>query len=159
MWDQRRVEDFGGILPQIEEHLIRVTREGHTQARQPEEVSRELGLLARDLHQLFQRILQRLDQRDHTFDQEVRLKELRPRCLWLYRRAREEEFFLRQLQLEGELRRLVSPDAFGIYQTLQAVQVEEEGFRGLDDEALTRLLSETTPVVGEPQEDDPLILG
>ncbi len=154
MWDLRRIEDIGVVLRQIEEHLLQVTREGHTQVRRPEEVGRELVILARDVHQLFQRIEQRLEERDHTYDQESRLKEFRPRCLWLYRRAREEEFFVRELGLEADLRAQLSSEAFSIYQNLQAVQAEEEGFRGQDDEALTRLLTETNPVPGDPHEEE-----
>jgi hypothetical protein len=150
--DHRRVEDIGETLNLIERELIRIIREGRSETRSREEVNRELITLARQLHAVFHRLQHRLERRDLSFDQERALRDFLERCLWLYRKAKVEDFFLRELRLEAQLRSRVPPDVFEIYETLQTLQREEEHFSGLDNEALHRFLSETSLDAEEPLE-------
>jgi hypothetical protein len=146
------VEDIALVLAELEGRLLRVIREGHGGRLRPEEANRALVATAREFHLAFHRIQERLEQRDLSLDQEARLVELRRRCLRLYRKARVEDFFVRKLRLEEALRQQVSPEAFEIYETLQAVEEEEEDFLAQDEAALERALAETTPV-GEEADD------
>ena len=102
--EHRRIDDAAQVLKQFEADLLRVIREGHTGRSRPEEVNRRLVTLAREFHLTFHRIHERLERRDLSFDQENRMRGLRRHCLWLYRKARVEDFFVRKLRLEDDLR-------------------------------------------------------
>lgn len=155
------MDDVALVLAELEDRLLRLIREGHSGRLRPEEATRALVGMAREFHLAFHRIQERLEQRDLSLDQEARLVALRRRCLRLYRKARVEDFFVRKLRLEEALRQQVSPEAFEIYETLQAVEEEEEDFLAQDEAALERALAETTPVVDEAGEhaDDRLTAG
>lgn len=100
------------------------------------------GRLVGDLRRVLAAVVELEGRRDVTFPHLDRLRTLRARAVWLYRRLVQERLFARKVQLEEKLKSVISPEAYEVYLELQACDVEEEADRAATDEELAaRLLA------------------
>ncbi len=100
------------------------------------------GRLVADLRRVLTAVVELEGRRDVTFPHLDRLRTLRARAVWLYRRLLQERLFARKVQLEETLKSVISPEAYEVYLELQACEVEEEADRASTDEELAaRLLA------------------
>jgi hypothetical protein len=74
--------------------------------------------------------------RDMTFPTVERLRGVRARAVWLYRRLVQEQVFARKAALEQKLKSLISPEAYQVYLSLQECELEEDADRAASDEEL-----------------------
>jgi hypothetical protein len=138
IWQHIR-QDLSAVLGILEGRFLFLIREGGGGAIPPEAVAGELSLLLRDLKASFRRLVEMEGRRDLSFKTTNELHEIDQHCVWLFREIRAQQTFLRKLSLEASLRRLVSPEAFSIYQTLLGLDDEEREAQSTDD-AKTRTL-------------------
>lgn len=95
-----------------------------------------------DVRRVLSSVVELEGRRDATYPDLHRLRTLRARAVWLYRRLAQERLFSRKLQLEERLKSLISPEAYEVYLELQACEVEEEADRtATDDDLAARLLA------------------
>lgn len=95
-----------------------------------------------DLRRVLRAVVELEGRRDATYPDLHRLRTLKARTVWLYRRLAQERLFSRKLQLEERLKSLISPEAYEVYLELQACEVEEEADRtATDDDLAARLLA------------------
>ena len=80
----------------------------------PEEVAGELSLLARDLKRCFQRLVEVEERLDLSFRVARELRGVDQHCVWLFRKLRVQQAFLKKLGLEARLRALISAEAFNV---------------------------------------------
>ena len=138
IWQHIR-QDLSTVLGILEGRFLFLIREGGRGAIPPEAVAGELSLLLRDLKASFRRVVEMEERRDLSFKTTNELHEIDQHCVWLFRGIRAQQTFLRKLNLEANLRRLASPEAFSIYQTLIGLDDEEREAQSTDD-AKTRTL-------------------
>jgi len=132
-------QDLSTILDILEGRFLYLIKEGGHGAIPPEAVASELSLLSRDLKASFRRLVEMEERRDLSFKTTKELLEIDQHCMWLFRRIHLQQIFLRKLSLEANLRSLVSPEAFSIYQTLLGLDDEEREAQSTDD-AMTRAI-------------------
>lgn len=98
------------------------------------------GRLVGDLRRVLTAVVELEGRRDVTFPHLDRLRTLRARAVWLYRRLVQERVFARKVQLEEKLKSVINPEAYEVYLELQACDVEEEADRAATDEELAARL-------------------
>jgi hypothetical protein len=136
---QRIREDLSSILNNLEGRFLYLIKEEASGAIPREGVVSELSLLSRDLKSCFRRLVDLQERRDLSFKATKELQEIDQCCVWLFRKIRVQQTFLKKLSLEARLRSLVSPEAFSAYQTLLNLD-EEDRDTITADEAKIRLL-------------------
>ncbi len=137
---QRIHQDLSTILNMLEGRFLYLIKEEANGAIPPEGVASELSLLSRDLKSCFRRLVEVQERRDLSFKATKELREIDQRCVWLFRRIRVQQTFLRKLGLEAKLRSLVPPGAFDIYQTLLNLDEEERETLASDDTRIRQLI-------------------
>ncbi|MDR7407373.1 MAG: hypothetical protein QN199_11395, partial [Armatimonadota bacterium] len=80
------------------------------------------GRLVGDLRRVLAAVVELEGRRDVTFPNLDRLRTLRARAVWLYRRLVQERLFARKVQLEERLKSMISPEAYQVYLELQACE-------------------------------------
>ena len=108
----------------------------------PEDVAGELALLARDLKRCFRRLVEVEERRDLSFKAIKELQEIDQHCVWLFRKLRVQQAFLRKLSLEAKLREMIAAEAFNIYQTLLNLDDEERQSLATDDAKIRMFMFE-----------------
>ena len=143
----RQIEqELSGILNILEGRFLYLVRESGRGAIPPEAVVGELTFLSRDLRACFLRLGELAERRDFSFRTARELQEIDRRCVWLFRKIRLQEIFLRKLSLETHLQRIVSSEAFTIYQTLLSLDEEERDMQSSDDPRIrAAILTEEDP--------------
>ncbi len=154
----RQIEqELSAILNILEGRFLHLVKEGGRGAIPPEAVVDELSFLSRDLTACFRRLGEIEERGDLSFRTARELQEIDQRCVWLSRKIRLQEVFLRKLSLENRLQGLVSSEAFTIYQTLLGLEEEEREIQSSDDpriRAVMRfILKEKDPSNTPPQAD------
>ncbi|HLY22954.1 MAG TPA: hypothetical protein VKT83_10850 [bacterium] len=142
------ITDLLVTLIAIETRLLRLVRAGDREVP-VDDVTTELTVLSRDLKRCYRRIGDLAERRDLGFTTQRKVGRLRDQCIWLYRKAVSERAFFRKLVLEAGLRRLISEEAFGIYQEILWVEDEERRL-GKDDASVVALLSAESEVPSVP---------
>lgn len=125
----------------IEDRLLHLAKEAAQGAVPLEDFVSEVSLLVKGLRRCFRQVMDMKERRDLSFKalQELQLAEVH--CVWLYRKIHLEEAFFKKLHLETKLRRMISADAFAVYQELlDAEDQEREFLRKGDAEISTQLL-------------------
>ncbi len=112
---------------------------GMTEGGSDDALSECVRILA-DLQHISDRLEEMSGRRDLSYLADRRLTVMNDHCAWLAKRVSAEFLLLFQIQLERELRRIISPDAYQLYLRLEDVgevvrEVEALGGR----ELLTRL--------------------
>jgi hypothetical protein len=139
----RITADLVQVIDVLEARFLYLIREGARGALSPEGVAGELSLLARDLRRSFRRLPEIQERRDLSFKATRELQDIEQRCLWLFRKIRVQQASLRKLELEERFRRLVSSDAFHLYETLLDLDEEErESVLSNDEKIRSTILSE-----------------
>lgn len=138
------ITDLLVTLIGIEARVLRLVRAGDREVP-VEDVTTELTVLSRDLKRCYRRIVDLLERRDLGFAAQRKVRRLRDQCLWLYRKAQTERAFFKKLTLEARLRRLVSEEAFGLYQEILWVEDEERRL-DKDDASVAALLAAESEV-------------
>jgi hypothetical protein len=146
---EKNVDDLPVVLATIEGRILRLVREGDRDIPVDNLVS-ELTLLSDDLRRCYRRLADLVERRDFGFGKQRRLRQLQAQCIWLYRKAQQEQAFFKKLALEATLRRLISDEAFAVYQQLLGVDDEERRLAGSDDAAVAGLLFAEPPEPPEP---------
>ena len=138
---ERAAEDVGDLLFAITEaegRAIRLVREG---SRMPvETLTREFAALAQELRRCYRRLVDVAERRDLSFATQRRIRQMQEHTIWLYRKIAREQIFFRKLALEANLRQIISPEAFGVYQRLLCADDEERRLAGRDDGAVAALM-------------------
>ncbi|HEV2358582.1 MAG TPA: hypothetical protein VGZ23_13385 [bacterium] len=148
---ERAQEDISDLLitvTTIEGRVLRLVREGDREIP-VEDLANELTLLSRDLRRCYRRAQDLSERRDLGFRTQRKLRHLQQQCIWLYRKAHQERAFFQKLQLEARLRRVISEEAFGLYQQLLWADHEERRLAASEDSAVAALL------LAEPAEPSP----
>ena len=140
------LQELSTILNILEGRFLHLVKEGGRGAIPPEAVVGELTFLSRDLAACFRRLGEIEERRDLSFKTAMELQEIDHRCVWLFRKIRLQEVFLRKLNLETHLQRIVSSEAFTIYQTLLSLDEEEREIQSSDDPKIRAAI---------PKEKDP----
>jgi len=149
---QRIHQNLSAILDTLEDRFLYLVKEGGRGAIPSEAIVGELSFLSRDLEACFRRVGEVEERRDLSFKTARELQEIDQRCVWLFRKIRLQEVFLRKLSLETDLQRLVSSEAFTIYQTLLGLDEEEREIQSSDDPRIRVLiLKEKDPSNTPPQ--------
>lgn len=138
---QRIRQDLSSILQILEGRLLYLIREGGRGGIPPEAVVSELSFLSRDLRAGFRRLVEVEERRDLGFSATKDLREIDRHCTWLFRKILLQQIFLRKLTLETNLRNLISPEAFAIYQALLSLEEEEHDAMSSDDAQLRARLT------------------
>ena len=150
-------QELSTLLNILEGRFLYLVKEGGRDAIPLEAVVAELAFLSRDLTACFRRLGEIGDRQDLSFVMASALEEVDRRCVWLFRKIRLQEVFLRKLSLENHLQKLVSSEAFTIYQTLLGLDEEEQEIQNSDDpkiRAVMRIiLKEKDPSNTPPQAD------
>lgn len=136
---EKDVSDLPMVLATIESRILRLVRQGDRDIP-VDNLVHELRLLSDDLRRCYRRLTDLVERRDFGFGKQRRLRRLQAQCIWLYRKAQQEQVFFKKLALEATLRRLISDDAFALYQQLLGVDDEERRLAGSDDAAVAGLL-------------------
>jgi hypothetical protein len=139
---QRIHGDLSSILNILEGRFLYLVTEGAHGAIPLEVVINELSFLSRDLKTSYRRLGEIEERRDLSFKATKQLQEIAQRCLWLFRKMRAHQTFLKRLGLEADLRKRVSPEAFTIYQTLLNLDEEERAAVDGDDGRIRALILE-----------------
>ncbi len=130
---QRIRRDVAAVVDILDGRFLHLIQEGVRGLIPPEAVAGELGLLERDLKRCFRRLSEVKERRDLSFKTARELHEVDQHCVWLFRKLRVQQAFLKKLVLEGKLRALVTEEAFNIYQTLLSLDEEERQSLASDD--------------------------
>jgi hypothetical protein len=135
-------QDLSGILNVLEGRYLYLLKEG-ARGNVPEEgVIGELSFLSRDLRACFRRLIEMEERQDLSFTATKDLQEIDQRCVWLFRKIRVQQAFLKKLRLEATLRSLVSTEAFDIYQRVLTFDEEERESVAADEARIRALLQE-----------------
>lgn len=146
------IRDLSTILDILEGRVLYLMREGVRGVIAPDGVAGELRPLLRDLKACFKRLAEVKERQDLTFEVTRELQEIDQRCVWLFRKIRVQQAFLAKLNLEAQLRNLVSAEAFNIYQTLRVLDEDERDALASDDVRIRALLLEEQPQNSPPPE-------
>ena len=134
-------------LQGVEQRLLGLVRDGARGTEELGEVLRGLGEIASQIREVYLRLLEVQGRRDVSFQVTARLEAVRRHSLWLYRKARLEEFFFAKLRLERALRDAIYRQIVEAYQDMAALDDAERELRSRQDEALTQdLLKDPTEV-------------
>jgi len=145
-------QELSTILDILEGRFLYLVKEGGRDAIPLEAVVSELAFLSRDLTACFRRLGEIGDRRDLSFGTAMELQRIDQRCVWLFRKIRLQEVFLRKLILENQLQKLISSEAFTIYQTLLGLDEEEREIQNGDDPKIRAgMLKEKEPSTTPPQ--------
>lgn len=135
-------------LQQVEQRLLNLVQNGARGAEELGEILLGLDEVVRRIREVYLRLLEVQGRRDVSFQVTARLETVRKHCLWLYRKARLEEYFFAKLRLERGLRDAIYRQIVETYQDMAALDDAERELRGRQDEALTQdLLREPTEVL------------
>jgi hypothetical protein len=138
-------------LQQVEQRLLALVRDGARGTEELGEILRGLSEVAAQIRHLYLRLLEVQGRRDVSFGITARLEAVRRHSLWLYRKARLEEFFFAKLRLERALRDAIYRQIVETYQDMAALDDAERELRGRPDEVLTQdLLREAMEVPTSP---------
>lgn len=106
-------------------------------------LSEYLAILA-DLKEIGNRLLDMSGRRDVSYLVDRRLTVLNHHCVWLTRRISTEFLLMLQIQLEQELKRVISPRAYETFIRLEDVADAAHEVEMLDDRELMAKLREGT---------------
>ncbi|MDR5683655.1 MAG: hypothetical protein QN163_06490 [Armatimonadota bacterium] len=135
--EERPLRFLEAALDAAEEKLIELVRANRLTP--DAEGESRVERIVSELRWVHKAIREAEGQRDRTYRATQQLRELRSRCLWLYRRLVQEWSFVRKYDLENRLRQMISPAAFDLYLALEALDLEDDP-RALSDEEVTRRL-------------------
>jgi hypothetical protein len=139
---QRIRRDVAAIVEMLDARFLHLLREGAAGVIPPEQLANELAGLERDVKRCFQRLTEVRERRDLSFKTAQELLEIDRHCIWLFRKLRVQQAFLKKLALEAKLRTLVSEEAFNIYLMLLNLDEEERQSLASDDEKTRMLMLE-----------------
>lgn len=136
----REIADLADAARAVERHLLHLITEAAGGFVPLNDLASELELLARDVMRSYRRVFDLKARRDLGFGAVAQLDTLGAHYVWLFRRAHLERLFYTKLDLEGQLRNLVSQEAFEVYQRLLRAEEQEREVMSRDDVEIGALL-------------------
>jgi hypothetical protein len=131
---------MSGIVEALESRLFRLMQERAEGAISFEDFAGKLAFLVGDLQECCTRAAELAERRDLNFETSRALENADARCLWLFRKIRQEQIEFWKLSLEKRLRALISEEAFALHQTLLNAEEEERDLMARDNTRLRHLL-------------------
>ena len=141
---QRIKEDVSTIVNTLENRFLYLITERGRGGIPSEDVAGELSPLMRDLRVCFRRVVEIEEREDLNFRAVRDLHEIDRHCLWLFRKIRVQQIFIRKLSLEAKLRSLIPPEAFSIYQAVLDLDAEQRESAASDDATIHALMLQDT---------------
>jgi len=129
-------EEIASALDEVELHLLALVREGSQATARLDVVIEDLAQLVGVLRPQYYRLDELFDGRDLTFETTSRLKDLRARTLWIYRKCRMEILFFAKLRTERWLRDMLYRQVVETYEELSNLDEAERALQKLSEEDL-----------------------
>lgn len=136
----RLVAEVSTTVEIVERRLLRFVKEGGLGTLDLQVLTTELAALSADLRRCYKLLADAAGRRDLGFRAIIELEHLTNQCLWLYRKVHLEQTFYTKLDLEGKLRSLISPEAYGLYQEILCIEDCERGLLAQTDADLRNRL-------------------
>jgi hypothetical protein len=137
-------EEISDVVDNIETRVLYLIQARGRGSVSPDDAAGELSPLVRDLKRCFRSLARVEEREDLTFKITKDLQEIAQHCLWLFRKLRVQQAFLRKLSQEAKLRSLISEEAFIAYQTVLDLDEEQRTSAASDDAAIHALMVEDT---------------
>jgi hypothetical protein len=132
--------EISTIVDTIEARFLYLIKERGHGSISPENVAGELSPLLRDLKRCYRSLVEVAEREDLNLKITRDLQEMNQHCLWLFRKLRVQQAFLRKLSHEAKLRSLISEEAFTVYQTVLDLDEEQRETVASDDAAIRALM-------------------
>ena len=136
------LDPVGGALRELERRFLEsLSTSG--QAAPTELQASYLGILA-ELREIDAGIQESMGRHDVPYFTDRRLATLADHCEWLTKRASSELMLLLQVQVERDLRRMISPEAYQLFLRLEEIETIARDLDDLTGNALMERLREGT---------------
>lgn len=139
------VDSISSALGVLEGRVLRLIKECSEGTIPLADVLSEMQLLGKDIGRLDRGAEEASQRRDLPYGASARLEEIGRHCVWLYRKVQLEQVFFRKLHMEVGLRRLVSEEAFSVYQALLELEGREAFFQQSTESQIRHTMREAAP--------------